>query len=391
MAETSQSLQAGAERPSRFQRLSPREAWIALAALAVLLVAGIIAGHNLGRIVERLPLGASQGLNSGLGQDLKFYRTMIEEVRSGQNYYDVAHRRLPEFGYPVGSMFNWRLPTYAYLGALLPGDRAIQGLLVALSLAALLLAFTAEREELGFARSAILVVLLIGALRWCIDGQAYYAHETWVAPLLAISASALALREQLPSTGSLHRARRDLAWTALALLAGLAALFIRELVLPYCVAACGIAWWQRRKLEASLWLVGIVLFFLFLAWHGAEIASRVTPAEKANSRGPLEWIQMGGMNFVLMTARMNTFIYNVPGWLLFAYVFFSLVGLADSPRPHCTLLGIASLLFIGAFCIVGMDMNFYWGLIYAPLLPFGLVRAPQAIATLFQRARGSAS
>jgi hypothetical protein len=85
---------------------------------------------------------------------------------------------------------------------------------------------------------------------------------------------------------------------------------------------------------------------------------------------------------------MNAYVYNGPGWLIFGYLFFSLVGLANCSRQHCEVAGIASLLFMGAFCIVGHDMNYYWGLIYAPLLPFGLVRAPRAVWTLMQAARG---
>ena len=189
------------DNPSRFARLSPRQARIVLVALLALIAAGTIAGYRMGRIVERLPLGAAEGLQGGLGTDLVFYRTMIADVRAGQNYYDAAYRRLYEFNYPVGSMFNWRLPTYAWLGALLPGDAAIQGALVALSLAALLLAFAAERDELGFVRAALLVVLLVGVLRWSIDGLAYYVHETWVAALLTISVGALAI-------GRRHSGRR---------------------------------------------------------------------------------------------------------------------------------------------------------------------------------------
>ena len=394
---------------SRFARLPPRSARVAAVALTALFVAGVIAGHNLGRIVERSPSEASDGLNGRPAADLILYQTIVAEVRNGKNYYDAAYQRLPEFGFPVGSMFNWRLPTYAWFGSLSPSDNWIQGVIAVLALAALLLAFAAERENLGFIRSALLIVLLVGVLRWCIDGLAFYTMEVWAATFLTISVSAMAVRDRLngSTTGQASSGTRQddgtagqassgtrmkgLAWTGLSVGTGLAALFFRELTLPYCVAACGVAFWHRRRGEGCAWLAGIALFVLFLAWHGSQVAARLTLAEATSSRGPLEWMQVGGMHFVLMTTRMNTFVYNAPGWLLFSYLFFSLLGLADAPRRHCELLGAATILFVGAFCIVGMDMNFYWGLLYAPFLPFGLVRAPQAVHGLLIRAYATPS
>ena len=43
-----------------------------------------------------------------------------------------------------------------------------------------------------------------------------------------------------------------------------------------------------------------------------------------------------------------------------------------------------------AFSLVGMTINFYWGLLFAPLLPAGIAAVPQLINALWQRARDQA-
>jgi hypothetical protein len=42
------------------------------------------------------------------------------------------------------------------------------------------------------------------------------------------------------------------------------------------------------------------------------------------------------------------------------------------------------LAFLAAFSIVGNPYNGYWGLLYVPILAFGVVRAPAAFVDLYQ-------
>jgi hypothetical protein len=320
--------------------------------------------------------------------DYELYRDIICDVRQGENFYHASHVRLREMGGRLGSVFNWRLPTYAYLGALLPSDRAVQIAVLAFSGLALVLAGFAEVREQGPLRAVALVVLLAAVLRWNCEGLAFYAQEMWVAVLFTISLSATAKADQARERQGTARSIA-IGWTVLAVGSGWLALLCRELALPYCVAAGVVAWSYRRRGEAAAWLAGCGVFLVLLAWHSSAVLAQLTDLERSSSAGAWEWIVVGGMGTLLMTARMNSFLYVAPNWLLVVYVFAALVGLADSPRRHCTLAAVAALLYLAAFCVVGLDINFYWGLMYAPLLPFGIIRFPQAIGQLIARARAA--
>jgi len=46
----------------------------------------------------------------------------------------------------------------------------------------------------------------------------------------------------------------------------------------------------------------------------------------------------------------------------------------------------AAVSYLAAYCLVGMEVNFYWGLLYAPLLPAGIAAAGTTLSTLQERA-----
>jgi hypothetical protein len=296
------------------------------------------------------------------GADLKYYREIVHAVRDGANYYDFANERLRHWGFRVGSIFNWRLPTYAYVLGLLPGDAWVRGLLILIGLAGLALAGISETRDANPIAAACTVLLLFGVFYWCIDGDAYLAQEVWASMLILLSVAAQGLR-----------------WRPLAVGAGLAALFFRELALPYCLIAAGLAWWHGRRREALAWLGGVLLFGVFLFWHASQVRSHLTADDVGQSRGVSEWIQFGGLTFDILTTRMNQFLFNAPGWLVFLYLLMAVIGLIGWRSEQGALVALTTLSYLAAFSIVGMHKNINWGLMFAPLLPFGVVRAPAAI------------
>lgn len=308
------------------------------------------------------------------GADLKYYRQVVEEVHEGANYYDVANRELRRYGFRVGSIFNWRLPTYAYVLGALGSPAWIRGLLIVIGVAGLVLAGISEARDADLITAGCTMFLLFGVFHWCLDGDACYAQEVWAAMLIMLSVAA-----------------NGLGWRPLAVAAGLAALFFRELVLPYCLIAGALAWWHGRRREAAGWLVGVVLFGIFLAWHATQVKSRLTPEDVAQSGGPLEWIQFGGFAFDIVTTRMNEFLFNAPGWLVVVYLLLALIGLIGWRSEQGALLSLTTLAYLAAFAVIGMPMNINWGLIYAPLLPFGVVRAPRTLVELGRQRRGTAA
>jgi len=295
------------------------------------------------------------------GSDLRLYRSIVERVHEGENYYDAAGTELRTQGYPTGSVFNWRTPVYAWVIGKLPAPFWAQVLLVLLALVTLLMAFGVVQRASGTWPAAAGVLLLLGPFLWCVDGDAFFAQELWAGVLIAFSVCAYA-QDRWP----------------LGLGAGLFALFFRELTLPYCLIAAGLAWRQGRRREVLVWLAGFALYGLFLAFHAREVLARITPADRV----PGSWLQLGGAPFLLATCRMNVFLFALPAWVSALYLPLSLLGLLGWRGPVGTRLALTAGTYVVAFSIVGQSFNNYWGLLYTPLLAFGIVLAPVALIDL---------
>ena len=349
--------------------LTARTPRIELAIVAALAIAGIFLGWNKGQLPQREPPQAhpaqsASKAKSETAPDLQLYDEMIVEVRSGRDYYDAARDRIPSHGFPISSPLNWRLPTYAWLLSLLPNKCWIQATLTLLSLGALGIAFAGECRMSSVGHAAVTTFLLFGVMRWSFDGEAYLAQEPWAATLMVISLAAFRLK---------------LPW--LAVIFGICALFFRELVLPYCLVAAGLAAWNRRWLEAAGWAAGLLGFFAYLAWHFSQVQAQLAlaPGLEAGGVGLSQWLRFGGLDFVLLTTRMNSLLFSAPGWLLWLYLLATLLGLAKRGEETSQLACFSALLYLAAFAVVGRPENFYWGLMAAPLLCGGLAHAVAVI------------
>src|SRR5437762_2724997 len=83
-------------------------------AVAILAVSGLALGWNKGQLPHRSSPAADCPGSAQIAADLALYRDVIAGVRDGQDYYTVAREKIPEYGFPVSSPLNWRLPTYAW-------------------------------------------------------------------------------------------------------------------------------------------------------------------------------------------------------------------------------------------------------------------------------------
>jgi hypothetical protein len=190
----------------------------------------------------------------------------------------------------------------------------------------------------------------------------------WAGTLIVLSAAAYCAR---------------MRWLGVA--AGLAALLLRELALPYVVVAGSVAFYHGRKREAMVWAAGVVAFALILFWHALQVTARLTPEdEKIFSEG---WLRLGGPMFVLLTSRMNRYLFDAPAWLDGLVLGLSLFGLVARPGEDGTRMRLTAVAYMLAFSVVGNPrINDYWGLLYVGLLPFGLVRVPVALRDLIRSA-----
>jgi hypothetical protein len=301
--------------------------------------------------------GAAQG-----GKDLELYRHIVERVHGGESYYDAAGAELRAGGYPTGSVFNWRPPTYAWFLGSLPDPAWGQVLFVLAALATLLLAYGVLEPAVGTWPAVIGILLLSGPFLWGIDGDAFLVQELWAGLLIALSDCAYARGQ----------------WR-LGFCVAVFALFFRELCFPYCLIAAYFARRQSRPREFTLWLIAFVLYALSYACHALAVLRHITPSDRL----PESWLQLGGIPFVLATCRMNVYLFSLPSWVSALYLPLSLLGLAGWRGGMGPRLALSAAAYVAAFTIVGQPFNEYWGLLYAPLLPFGFVLVPAALRDLF--------
>ncbi len=301
--------------------------------------------------------------------DVALYRGEIDRIHAGEGYYQVAATELVARGYPTRSVFTWRTPLPRWLIGKLPDPLLGKVLLNLLALTLLLAAFEAtSREQSNIWRGPLpLAVLMMGPLLPCLLGDLFVMPVLWAGVLVALSVSAYGVNRPY--------------WGAVA---GVAAVFCRELALPYCLLGAALAAWHRRRGELLVWLAGLAGWAVFFAWHAWQVTQWMPAGAVAHREG---WVQFGGITFVQATMQMNACLLMLPQWVTTLYFVAAMCGLAGWHSPLGLRAGLAVCLFAVAFSIVGHDFNRYWGLLIAPLVCFGVARFPASLGDLCKAAR----
>lgn len=303
--------------------------------------------------------------------DVALYNAEIRRMRAGQPYYDAAAVELRARGYPTRSFFNWRTPWPMAIVAALPHPRAGQVLLASLAVLLLLgglfwLAREASPwEALGGA------LLGFGAVMPCFLGDLYVMPELWSGILIGLSVCA-------------HGAGRPRVAACL----GTCALLCRELAAPYVVVAAGLCWYQGRRGALALWGLGLAGYAIFLAWHAAQVANRIGPHDIAHPQG---WIQFGAAPFVISVVQMSCYLLVTPQWVSALYLAAAMLGLAGWNSSGGRLAALTVCAYVVLFSVLGQSFNQYWGLLFAPLLCWGVARFPKSLGELYRAARPAAS
>ncbi len=359
---------------SDYARLSRRQAVAVLAAIALCLVGAVA--------VTLSPLASSNlaGHEHETG-NVALYRAEVDRIQAGEGYYQAAATELTARGYPTRSVFNWRTPLPMWLLGKLPTVALGKVTLIAMAVVLMLLAFAAiEREHSAYSGAAaglsssasaigrrhLIAVLctfcLTGALLPTMQDDFFVMPVLWAGVLLGLSIGAYGI---------------DRPWLGTAL--GLAAVFVRELALPYALVSAGIAWRRGRRREAAVWCVGLLAWLIFFVMHYWEVSGLIAPGARAHRQG---WIQCGGAGFVIAIAQVNAYLLLLPQWVTAVYLVAAVVGLAGWSTPLGTRIGLTTCLFLAAFAMVGQSFNQYWGCLIAPLLCFGVARLPASMRDL---------
>jgi len=344
---------------SSYVRLSPWQARAVLVAFVLLIGLGLWKSPTPPTLCDVREENAKSG-------DVFLYMTEIRRIHAGENYYQAAAEELVAQGYPTASVFNWRTPLPMWLIGKLPNPLCGRLILIAAGIVMLLMAFeAAAREQSNVYRLAMpLVSLLIVPLLPCFQGDVFVLTEVWAGVLIALSLCAYGV---------------DLRFLGASM--ALAALYLRELALPYCVLGLALALWQRRPKESMVYIVGLIGWALFYGLHCWKVSHLITATAEAHRQG---WIRYGGLTFVIALTQMNSCLVLLPVWISVVFFALSMVGFAAGQSAWSKRIALTACMYVMAFSIVGQDFNRYWGLMIAPLFCFGVVRSPAALGDLWR-------
>jgi hypothetical protein len=346
-----------------FARLSTWQARGVLAGLALLLCVGLWKAPTPPKLSD-----VREEEKSGNG-DVYLYMSEVRRIHAGENYYQAAAEELTHLGYPTASVFNWRTPLPMWLIGKAPDPLAARLLLIAAGIAMLLMSFeAAAREQPNVYRLAMpMAALLVASVLPCFQGNVFVLSEVWAGVFIGASLAAYGVN------------LRFLGATM-----GLAALFLRELALPYCVVGLALALWERRPKESTVWVTGLLGWAVYYGLHCWKVSHLIAAGAAAHRQG---WFRFGGLTFVISVTQMNSCLVLLPVWTTVVYFVLAIAGLAGWQSAWGRRIALAAAVYITAFSIVGQEFNRYWGLMLTPVFCFGAVQAPQALADLCRAAR----
>lgn len=337
-------------------------------ALARLILVALLVWIGFGVTAVRAP-GPGAHLVATDHSDTALYKAIVRGTAAGgatpAAYYRAAAAEQRARGYPLRPFVTVREPALALVSAWAGGAATDLGyrllaLAALVTLALRLRGAGSVAERIGATALASLSIVAIASPVMAVW------HEAWAALLLVLA---------LANAGG----RR---WP-LALVAGLAAVLVRELAAPVLVALLIAALAERRRAEAIGWAAVLLLFAGAMALHAHAVAHVVLPGDRASPG----WDGLGGWRFILTMTRQASVFALLPAPLTAALVPLALIGWAGRGGAFADRVTLALAALIVPFMAIGRPDNFYWGLLIAPLLPIGLAFAPRALRDLVRSAR----
>ena len=297
--------------------------------------------------------------------DLQLYRDIIAGVSAGGDYYEVAADELRKGGYPLKPFFTFRLPTHAIAYATF-GEPAMIVVVWLLCAGLIIVWWQRLKPLLPLPLLAAAMILIAGGLGGMMQPMTGLFHESWAALLLALMIG-------------IYRPER--AWPAI--IAGGAALMIRELALPMILAMGGLALSEKRWREAAGWAAVVAIFATYMMLHAHWVSEVVRPGDPTSPG----WSRMLGPQFALKSIAKVTFGIRLPEALAAGLLILSLFGWISI---RCRWALSAALLLAGYAAMVALFARrdtFYWAMLAAPLSFAGLALLPKVFADLAKAVR----
>ena len=298
--------------------------------------------------------------------DAKMYRRVVNRVQAGGDYYDALGSELRLGGYPMRSVFNWRTPLLLNAIAFLTEPLA-RILLAVLAVAAIGMASAATGRAGGEGGVQLIVTALALVECFAFPYDFHLFSEVWAGVLVILSITAYAF-----------------GWWPLGVVSGILALFVRELVVPYVLVSLAIAFLRQRRAELACWIGGSALWAAYFLVHAHLVRLHMTSSDI----GSVDWVQFGGLRFLMATTRMSL-LAVLPEWVSAVALAATLLGVAGWTTGIGRRVAAVVVMYMAVFCVVGRPVNFYWGAISNPLLAFGLVWFLPAMRDLARALRRS--
>jgi hypothetical protein len=336
---------------SRCDNLRPGAARILLLLLAGVTLFLVLAGR-------RTPAPQATGqVPKTAFTDSDMHGLVIERLRRGESYYDALGLELRRNGFSPRPVFHWRTPAFFWALARMRNSYMARALLMVLVLIGVKFSIHELRLRGGAPAMAVGAVFLIPLFALALDSKWVLEPEPWVAALILLS---LAVYARHP---------------AAAVACGLAALTLRELALLYVLVMLAFAVRERRHREALAWSLGVLGFFIYFGIHAWLVLRHTLPGDASDPN----WLRFGGAAQVVACSSY-LLLGQGPHWLNAILTVLAVTGLAS--RKELDRLLVVVLAYMATFALVGKPWNWYWGIIYLPLLAIGLGHAFGALGGL---------
>lgn len=330
--------------------LSKTQAWllIALVALACLWAARLV------------PVELHAPAHSNGYSDVKLYHDIVDQMRSGTDYYQAATDLQRQHAFPTSPFVTVRPPTLALMAATF-GWPELQGVLAVLLGIATVFWYREAKPGATALESTAVALALVAGGAMVTQRDLAAVHELWAGTLLSI---AMALR---------GGKRWPLALAAAAL-----ALAIREMALPFVLLACAFALFERRRNETFGWALLVAAFGVGMALHATAVQVHVLPGDQV-SEG---WRGFRGPSAVLFDLVDVSLLNRLINPLAYPLTLLALLGWSAAPLRQARF---ALLYFAGYALMLALfarTQNFYWATVLLPVWFVGFVFLPRAMNDL---------
>lgn len=325
-------------------------ALVILSALALLLSFGF-------RQSDSIPTPRRQ---AGQPSDAVLHTRVVAELLPGQSYYEVIGQELRRHGYPARSIFNWRTPAHYKLVTWLSPELAsmvLRWLAVGVVFGAMWAFGNVSTPRSICAGFVMLGSMLVPLM---LSDAAVFA-EAWAGTFIGLSLACYV------------RGR----WFVLGAGLGIAAVFLREIAVPYALTCGLLALIARRRAESFAWMVGGAAYVVYYTLHAMHVVDQIRPTDIAHTES---WLQFQGLPFVLRTLHGNGWLVLMPVWVTVVICVLAMAAVLTSPLPQAVRWPL--LAYVAFFSVAGQPFNFYWGWVTIPLWTYALIYGDDAIRRL---------